>query len=188
MRDEYAYSTGYSPYFLKDTVVPKDTYRPLIMNLLNLTNCKSYLELGVEVPNKLNDIKSVVNKCVGVDISKLHGFNDDVVFYNMSTDDFFNKNDENFDVIFIDADHKYKQVKLDFENSLTILNEFGVIILHDTDPIDARLLSNDFCSDSFRIVDYIYENHPELNIVTLPIHETGLSLVTRKDDRRVYKI
>jgi len=185
--DKYGYSKGYDPDFLKE-VVSKDTYRSLIYNLLYLTNCKRYLELGVEQSYRLNEVKNIVDKCVGVDISNLDGFDDGVDFYNMSTDDFFNQNQEKFDVVFIDAEHDYEQVKKDFENSLKILNEFGVIILHDTDPIDLRLLTGMFCSDSFRIVNYVYKNHPELNIITLPIHETGLSLVMKKIDRRIHKI
>jgi predicted O-methyltransferase YrrM len=103
----------------------------------------------------------------------------------MTTNNFFNINKDTFDIIFIDADHNFNQVKIDFENSLKILNEFGIIILHDTDPIDRRLLNNTYCSDSYKIVDYIYKNHPELDIITLPIHETGMSLVMRKNDRRI---
>jgi hypothetical protein len=186
MEDRYAYSKGYDPDFLED-LVSKETYRPLILNLIYLTNCKNYLELGVEQAHRLNDVKDVVDKCVGVDINDLDGIGDGVIFHNTTTDNFFDKNDDNFDVIFIDADHRFGQVKIDFENSLKILNEFGVIILHDTDPLDTRLLVDDFCSDSYKMVDYVILSHPELNIITLPIHETGLSLVMRKNDRRVNK-
>jgi hypothetical protein len=158
-----------------------------ILDLINLTNCKSYLELGVITTDSLKEIKTYVDICVGVDIEKKEN-TDNVIFYNTTTDEFFRNNIQKFDIIFIDADHKFEQVKIDFENSLKILNEFGIIILHDTDPIDQRLISDDYCSDSYKIIDYIYMEHLELNVITFPIHETGLSFVMRKSDRRIKKI
>jgi hypothetical protein len=181
--DKYAYCQGYNISFLRHLTY-KTTYRPLIENMIYLTNCKSYLELGVRTPENLNSIRNLVDVCIGVDIENYGNIDG---FYNMTTDDFFKQNQRKFDIIFIDADHRFEQVKIDFENSLSALNEFGVIIFHDTDPIHPDLLSDEFCSDSYKIVDYIYTNHPELNIITLPIHETGMSLVMRKNDRRINK-
>lgn len=183
MIDRYAYCQGYNIDFLKNYTFKK-SYRDFISNLIEITNCKNYLELGISNKNHLYDIKNIVDICVGVDV-KDYKFDNDVEFYNRTTDDFFNFNTTIFDIIFIDADHNFEQVKIDFENSLKVLNEFGIIILHDTDPFDKRLLEDYFCSNSYKIVDYIYENHTELNIITLPVHETGLSLVMRKNDRRI---
>ena len=52
----------------------------------------------------------------------------------MTSDDFFIKNEEKFDFIFIDGLHHYKQVKKDINNSLNILNEGGTILMHDCLP------------------------------------------------------
>ena len=51
-----------------------------------------------------------------------------------TSDQFFSKNTENFDCIFIDGLHEYHQVKKDIENSLRFLNEGGIILLHDCLP------------------------------------------------------
>lgn len=181
--DKYAYCQGYNIDFLRH-LTRKGPYRPFINQLLDITNCKKYLELGVSDVNHLYEVSKYVDLCVGVDIIN-YQVDNRITFYNVTTDNFFNQNKENFDIIFIDADHKFEQVKIDFENSLKILNEFGIIILHDTDPYHKGLLSDMFCSDSYKIVDYIYDNHKELNVTTLPIHETGMSLVMRKNDRRI---
>ena len=77
--------------------------------------------------------------------------------------------------------------KKDFINSLKFLNEFGMIILHDTDPMEERLIEPRYCSDSYKIDTWVRENYTELDIMTLPISEAGLSLVTRKKDKRVNK-
>ena len=44
---------------------------------------------------------------------------------------FFTLQDIKIDILFIDGDHSYEGVKLDFELYSKILNENGVIIIHD---------------------------------------------------------
>ena len=51
-----------------------------------------------------------------------------------TSDDFFLKNKEKFDCIFIDGLHYYNQVKKDIINSLKSLNQNGVIFIHDCLP------------------------------------------------------
>jgi len=86
---------------------------------------------------------------------------------------------------FIDADHCFQSAKRDFDNVLARLNPGGVILLHDTDPENDSLFSSDRCGDAYRIVS-ILEDHSELNVVTLPISNTGLSIVTRKNETRTH--
>jgi len=118
-------------------------------------------------------------------IDNINGFEDRSVLIRTSSE-YGSKMfpDEYFDFVYIDANHKYEYVKNDFDNSLKILNKFGIIILHDTDPMNKILLDEKYCNDAYKIVDYISKNK-ELNIITLPIQETGLSLVMRKKDRRI---
>jgi len=47
--------------------------------------------------------------------------------------DFFVKQDIKIDVLFIDGDHSYEGVKLDFDLYSTILSDKGIIMIHDTD-------------------------------------------------------
>jgi hypothetical protein len=47
--------------------------------------------------------------------------------------DFFVKQDIKIDVLFIDGDHSYNGVKLDFDLYSTILSDKGIIMIHDTD-------------------------------------------------------
>ena len=54
----------------------------------------------------------------------------------MTSDDFFTKNKDNFDLVLIDGLHTYAQVKKDILNSLKILNDGGLILLHDCLPKD----------------------------------------------------
>jgi len=52
----------------------------------------------------------------------------------MTSDEFFAKNENKFDLIFIDGLHVSEQIKRDIENSLKFLNEGGTIVCHDMNP------------------------------------------------------
>jgi len=58
-------------------------------------------------------------------------------FINTTTEDafynFFVKRDIKIDYLHIDADHTYEGCKLDFDLYSTIMNENGIISIHDTD-------------------------------------------------------
>lgn len=54
-----------------------------------------------------------------------------IQFYNMSTDNFFKQNSQEYDCIFIDADHDYEGVMKDYVNSLKFIRKDGWIIFHD---------------------------------------------------------
>ena len=52
-----------------------------------------------------------------------------------TSDEFFSRNKDMFDCVFIDGLHTYDQVLKDVKNSLKFLDNNGIIILHDCLPI-----------------------------------------------------
>jgi hypothetical protein len=66
-------------------------------------------------------------------------------------------------------------------------HEFGSITLHDTDPISEKYLDKRYCGDSYRVLDWLKVNHPEMSVITLPVSEAGLTIIKRSSDRRVNK-
>jgi hypothetical protein len=101
----------------------------IINHIISKYNFDTYLEIGVSDVNlNFNHIK-IKNK-IGVDP------NPDVwgIDYNVTSDDFFKINKQKFDIIFIDGMHEFHFVYRDIINSLDILNENGVIVLHDCNP------------------------------------------------------
>ena len=54
--------------------------------------------------------------------------------FKLTSDDFFAKNKETFDIIFIDGLHESEQVERDINNSLLCLNQGGYIVCHDINP------------------------------------------------------
>ncbi len=87
---------------------------------------------------------------------------------------FFVPQDIKIDVLFIDGDHSYEGVKLDFELYSKLLSPKGVILIHDTDQSysDSLLVSEDVKKDhhSFdgpaKLVEEL-EKSTEWNLVNL---------------------
>lgn len=143
-----------------------------------------YLELGLYEGETFKKVLPYTNRAIGVDKElKISNIGE---LYQCSTDEFFQTFTGKVDMVFIDADHQFESAKLDFENSLNILNPGGLVIFHDTDPNEDKLIHPGYCGDSYKLVDYL-ESSAEYNIITLPIEPPGLSIVTRKQDTRRHR-
>jgi hypothetical protein len=164
----------------------RHNHSDLVAEMVKQLNCGTYLELGVYDGTTLSKVYRHVNRAISVDVKDIR-LQQIGEFHLKTTDEFFETFNEMVDVIFIDADHNFESVKKDFINSLKILNEFGMIILHDTDPMEEKLLQETFCSDSYKMDEWVRINYPELDIITLPISEAGLTFIKRKKDKRVNK-
>jgi predicted O-methyltransferase YrrM len=159
----------------------------LIVQLVKSVNCRTYLELGIYDGSTLSKVGQIVPRVIGVDIKDLRIDKNIGEFYLSTTQDFLNNFKEKVDIIFIDADHSFESVKKDFESSLKILNEFGIIILHDTDPISEKYLDIGYCGDSYKMIDWIKTNYSDMDVLTLPISEAGLTIIRKSNERRVKK-
>lgn len=87
----------------------------------------------------------------------------DILFYNMSTDDFFNQNKNTYDCIFIDADHSYEGVRKDYENSLKFISDTGTIILHDIGNTHTGVykLWNEIKLKHSNVKEFMHKQSPE---------------------------
>ena len=107
--------------------------RTTIINyLIAKCNAKSYLEIGVWNGHNFDNI--VCAKRVGVDPSPESLKNPELCNV-MTSDEFFAKNTEKFDVIFIDGLHHADQVFKDLMNATQCLNPNGYIVCHDMNPL-----------------------------------------------------
>lgn len=109
--------------------------------------------------------------------------------------DFFVKQDIKIDVLFIDGDHSYEGVKLDFDLYSTILSDKGIIMIHDTDESyeNNLIVSEDSKKhwDKFdgpaKLIKKLADNK-DWNIINLFNHKilpnkpssTGITLLNRK--------
>lgn len=97
----------------------------IINKIIIKKNYTSYLEIGCFKDETFNQIN--INKKIGVD--PVSGGN-----LRMTSDQFFIENKDKFDLIFIDGLHVYEQVIKDIFNSIKILKENGIILIHDCLP------------------------------------------------------
>ena len=118
-------------------------------------------------------------------------------FINSTTEDafynFFVKRDVKIDYLHIDADHTYEGCKLDFDLYSTIMNENGIISIHDTDK---RYWDNfetyedensDICIGPSEVIKEISDKWEVFNLFdyrekneVLP--SSGLTILRRKDE------
>lgn len=101
----------------------------IINHLIEKSGFKSYLEIGVQNGVCFRSVKCETK--IGVDPNPL---TDDTT-HRMTSDYFFSINTDKFDVIFIDGLHESKQVAADIAHAVECLNEGGVILCHDMNPL-----------------------------------------------------
>ena len=97
----------------------------IIKKIIKNRNYKTYLEIGCDNDQNFSQIS--IDKKVGVDPLKGGTL-------RMTSDEFFLRNNDFFDIIFLDGLHTYEQTIKDIENSLRFLNNNGVILVHDCLP------------------------------------------------------
>ena len=103
----------------------KPSRMTVVQNIIERKRYKSYLEIGTFDDELFTFIKCEVK--IGVDPASGGT-------HRMTSDTFFLKNNQKFDCIFIDGLHHYDQVIKDIENSLEVLNNGGIILIHDCLP------------------------------------------------------
>jgi hypothetical protein len=98
----------------------------IIQGLINKNDYKSYLEIGVSSSQNFDRLRVTVKDSVDP--------NGHATF-NMTSDEFFAmRYGRKYDIVFVDGLHLHEQVIRDIENSLDILSENGIIVVHDCMP------------------------------------------------------
>ena len=97
----------------------------IIQNIINKKNYEKYLEIGCDKDDNFSKIQAKIK--VGVDPQRGGTI-------RMTSDEFFKKNNEIFDIIFLDGLHTYEQTIKDIQNSLNVISDEGIILIHDCLP------------------------------------------------------
>lgn len=103
------------------------TRTDLINVLIASHGFTSYLEIGCQNNVNFQMIKTTAKVSIDPDPKANPTF-------EMSSDQFFEKNRGAYDIIFIDGLHHADQVENDIINSMACLNPGGIIVLHDCNP------------------------------------------------------
>tara|TARA_A100001515_G_scaffold129831_1_gene116731 strand:- start:41 stop:544 length:504 start_codon:yes stop_codon:yes gene_type:complete len=155
----------------------------IISDLARVYRPKLYVELGLYTGENWYKVLPYADKSFGVDIVDRSVKGGKI--YIETTDNFFQHFDQEINMAFIDADHCFESVLKDLKNVSKLLHPQGVIILHDTDPESDHLFDKGYCGDAYRIVALLQDSE-EYNSITIPVAEAGLTIITKKNNTRVY--
>jgi len=184
--------------------------RVIVVNrILNKIKGKTYLEIGVNKGTTFEKIE-VKNK-IGVDpiipaAERVKNIlNKNIKYFQKTSNEFFSSKDKEIfknnkiDVAFIDGLHEYKQVIRDVESCLDNLNERGVLVLHDCNPlskcnaicgptlkeaqINAKNLgfsqgTGPWLGDVWKAIAHLRSKRDDLNIFVLDC-DSGLGIITK---------
>lgn len=144
----------------------------IINALIDKYGYKSYLEIGVNTPAQPG------YNWVGVTAELKHGVDPNVnTTYKMPSDEFFsNYINQKYDIVFVDGLHLFKQAHRDIINSLNNLNENGIVIVHDCNPVteitQRRIRASDaWHGDVWKAIVKIRTENEDLDVCTVDTDE-----------------
>ena len=142
-------------------------------------DCK-YLEIGCQNDLCFNSI--ITNNKKGVDPNSGGTI-------KTTSDDFFNNNEDFYDVIFIDGLHEYDQCRKDIINAFKFLNNKGYIFIHDLIPrtwteANVPRLQDVWCGDVWKVsFELIKTTGIDFNII---IADCGVGVIKKNEDEITY--
>lgn len=154
----------------------KSSARANVINMIiDALNYTRYLEIGLRTGDTFDKVQCILKHSVDP-----VAIGDHIPTFLMTSNEFFNQNTEKYDLIFIDGDHNYKQVKWDVEHSLDIISEGGCIVLHDTNPPSERFTKADRSLTAYKVLPFIANSNLQVSVytLTLPTDEAnGISIL-----------
>lgn len=159
---------------------------------------KTYLEIGVDKGKSIN-LSEPTTKAIGIDpvISEDTVLNDNVIFYLMTSDEFFANKEiiekefaqDKVDMTFIDGMHLFEFVLRDFINSEKVSTPNSIIIIHDTIPVSKEISVRKtdwdgfepWTGDVYKIVPILQKYRPDLKLDIIKTNPSGLCIVSNLD-------
>lgn len=155
----------------------------IINHLIKNNNYQSYLEIGSGDNDTFDKI--IISQKIGVDPN---GYFSNQI--KMTSDEFFNQNNETFDIIFIDGLHVYEQAKKDLINSLSCLNENGIIVMHDCNPTTYEMQRTDtlvvgeWTGDVWKVIADFKKTRDDLNICVVDT-DYGCGIIKKGEQKTI---
>ena len=96
----------------------------------------------------------------------------------MKSDEFFSEYNDHVDIIFVDGDHSYQQVKKDVTAALKHLKKGGCVVMHDTCPQDEKYAGIEWCGDPWKVVTELRNSRKHLTFETYPF-DHGITVIRK---------
>ena len=161
-------------------------HHEFILHLASILRPKIYIELGLRQCPLFNRMIPFADKLIGVDIDLRAGTymtqskkTEFVLSPTLDYADQIKKNPFEIDMLFIDADHSEKAVRDDFMAFFPFIKDDGIIILHDSYPLNEEWTVSHFCGDGYKAIDKLSRNTNEYEMMTIPFHP-GLTLCRKR--------
>ena len=152
----------------------------VLLELVHRYNYTSYLEIGCFLDEVFSRIRNEVGFAVGVDPTSGGT-------HRLTSDAFFDQNDESFDLIFVDGDHRAKQTFVDVIHALQVLRPGGTIVIHDCNPhtekslVPYRHVFNAYNGDVWKVVPFL-RGLEDVEFVTIDI-DHGVGVLRVRENR-----
>jgi len=127
--------------------------------LIKARGYESYLELGVRKGGNIRRITAPDRTGVDIRLAVDMGIpREGLTLIQKSTNEFFLDNMLKFDLIFVDADHRFGPCLADVRNAVKALNPGGTVVMHDVFPETEQMASpemvkgyNLWCGECYRV-------------------------------------
>lgn len=134
----------------------------IINRIIKEVDAKTFLEIGYGQGENFDKIKAKTK--VSVDVNGKADFNDGDL-------DFFKQNEDTFDCIFIDSEHKSEHVRKVITEAMKCLSEDGCIILHDTIPHSKAMAAvprkqKEWTGDVWKAAVGFHKKYPDVKFET----------------------
>lgn len=154
----------------------------LIEHIASWIKPERYLEIGIEDGTNLRKVQNWAHECYAVDIKlRNRNYKSNVKLFEMPSNDFFQNLDPSikFDMAFIDGDHEKNQVYKDFVNLEHRMIDDGVILMHDSVPMNEGMLLPHFSNNAWEAILKIKNEFlTRWEIVSLPMNP-GLTIMRK---------
>jgi len=159
-----------------------------IAHLVRVLKPQKYLEIGIYRAGLINRLIPLIPEITAVDVDpdsgKFIDSSNNVKFVNLDSQKFWKTSpDSYYDLIFIDGNHSREAVLVDFQGALRSIKAEGIILLHDTYPVDKEATNPARCDTGYLAIEMLGHKTNEFEMMTIPVHP-GLTLV-RKRARQV---
>ena len=158
---------------------------------------ESYLEIGVFEGRSLA-LAAPPTIALGIDPrSKIeHGWTAETHILSLTSSQFFAKHrlqeffgSDRFSFAFVDGSHQFEQVVDDIYNLESYGGPGSLIAVHDTIPLDDKTAARErrtefYTGDVWKIIPFLKEQRPDLDVITIRTYPTGLTLIRRLNPSR----
>jgi len=164
-------------------------FKNMLVEILKLAKPDVYVECGTQKGVTFNLAYRHCKKAIAINIvmqDSVHA-GGNIERHEMDSAGFVKIFKGKIDVLFIDADHSKEGVLKDFKNLAPLVKEgTGIILFHDTYPVNEMLMKDGYCSNAWEAIDEIRTKEKDYEVFTFPGPWAGLTLMRKRGGKQLH--